>query len=62
MATNEPMSPIKQDVKNGIPRFVHNVFPFHGYIWNYGALPQVIRYKFMLDLSVNFRTLFIIII
>ncbi|VDN52706.1 unnamed protein product [Dracunculus medinensis] len=40
MATNEPMSPIKQDVKNGIPRFVHNVFPFHGYIWNYGALPQ----------------------
>lgn len=21
-------------------RFVHNCFPHHGYIWNYGALPQ----------------------
>lgn len=25
----------------GVPRFVHNIFPHHGYIWNYGALPQV---------------------
>jgi len=40
MATKEPLSPIKQDEKNGLPRFVHNVFPHHGYIWNYGALPQ----------------------
>ena len=24
----------------GKPRFVHNVFPYHGYLWNYGALPQ----------------------
>lgn len=40
MATKEPMSPIKQDVKKGLPRFVDNIFPFNGYIWNYGAIPQ----------------------
>ncbi|VDM72435.1 unnamed protein product [Strongylus vulgaris] len=40
MATKEAMSPIKQDVKKGLPRFVHNIFPHKGYIWNYGALPQ----------------------
>lgn len=34
------LNPIVQDVKSGKPRFVHNVFPYHGYIWNYGALPQ----------------------
>jgi len=36
----EPLNPIKQDVKKGKLRFVNNVFPYHGYIWNYGALPQ----------------------
>ncbi|CAK5031456.1 unnamed protein product [Meloidogyne enterolobii] len=40
MATKEPMSPIRQDEKKGLPRFVNNIFPHHGYIWNYGALPQ----------------------
>ncbi|KAK6030270.1 inorganic diphosphatase [Ostertagia ostertagi] len=40
MATAEPMNPIKQDLKKGLPRFVHNIFPHKGYIWNYGALPQ----------------------
>lgn len=34
------LNPIVQDVKKGALRFVDNVFPFHGYIWNYGALPQ----------------------
>jgi len=34
------MNPLVQDVKSGKPRFVHNIFPFHGYLWNYGALPQ----------------------
>jgi len=33
-------NPIKQDVKKGQLRFVKNCFPHHGYIWNYGALPQ----------------------
>lgn len=34
------MNPIKQDVKKGNLRFVDNVFPYKGYMWNYGALPQ----------------------
>ncbi|XP_069358139.1 inorganic pyrophosphatase isoform X2 [Maniola hyperantus] len=36
----EPLNPIRQDVKSGALRYVANVFPHHGYIWNYGALPQ----------------------
>lgn len=38
---NETLNPIKQDVKKGKIRFVANCFPHHGYIWNYGAFPQV---------------------
>ena len=37
----EAFNPIKQDVKRGKLRFVRNCFPHHGYIWNYGAFPQV---------------------
>ncbi|XP_009473136.1 PREDICTED: inorganic pyrophosphatase 2, mitochondrial [Nipponia nippon] len=40
IATEEPLNPIKQDVKKGKLRYVANVFPHKGYIWNYGALPQ----------------------
>ncbi|XP_067909405.1 inorganic pyrophosphatase-like [Heterodontus francisci] len=40
IATKEPLNPIKQDIKKGNMRFVANVFPHKGYIWNYGALPQ----------------------
>jgi len=40
IATGEALNPIKQDVKKGNLRFVANLFPFHGYPWNYGALPQ----------------------
>lgn len=36
----EKFNPISQDVKKNKLRFVNNVFPYHGYIWNYGALPQ----------------------
>ena len=35
-----PLNPIVQDQKKGKARFVHNCFPHHGYIWNYGAFPQ----------------------
>lgn len=36
IATGEPFNPIKQDIKNGIPRFYK-----HGdMMWNYGAFPQ----------------------
>ena len=37
----ESFNPIKQDIKKGRLRFVRNCFPHHGYIWNYGAFPQV---------------------
>uniref|UniRef100_A0A8C5WE82 inorganic diphosphatase n=1 Tax=Leptobrachium leishanense TaxID=445787 RepID=A0A8C5WE82_9ANUR len=40
IATKDPMNPIKQDVKKGKLRYVANVFPHKGYIWNYGAIPQ----------------------
>ncbi|EJS44151.1 ppa2p [Saccharomyces arboricola H-6] len=33
-------NPIIQDRKNGKLRFVNNIFPYHGYIHNYGAIPQ----------------------
>lgn len=40
ISKKEKFNPITQDVKKGKLRFVNNVFPHHGYIWNYGALPQ----------------------
>lgn len=40
IATKLPFNPIIMDAQNGQPRFVKNVFPYNGYIWNYGALPQ----------------------
>ena len=40
IATAERMTPIKQDTKKGLLRFIRNVFPHRGYMWNYGALPQ----------------------
>ncbi|KAF9924500.1 Inorganic pyrophosphatase [Linnemannia zychae] len=40
ISKDEQFNPIKQDVKKGKLRFVRNCFPHHGYIWNYGALPQ----------------------
>ncbi|KAF3852558.1 hypothetical protein F7725_005913 [Dissostichus mawsoni] len=40
IATKEPLNPIKQDVKKGKLRYVANIFPHKGYIWNYGAIPQ----------------------
>lgn len=41
ISKEEAFNPIKQDIKKGKLRFVRNVFPYHGYIWNYGAFPQV---------------------
>jgi len=40
ISKEEAMNPIKQDVKKGKIRFVKNLFPYHGYLWNYGAFPQ----------------------
>ncbi|RNA03616.1 inorganic pyrophosphatase isoform X1 [Brachionus plicatilis] len=40
ISKKEKLNPITQDVKKNKLRFVNNCFPHHGYIWNYGALPQ----------------------
>lgn len=40
ISKDDRLNPIKQDVKKGKLRYVDNCFPHHGYIWNYGALPQ----------------------
>ncbi|XP_036073081.1 inorganic pyrophosphatase 2, mitochondrial [Oryzias melastigma] len=40
IATKDPLNPLKQDVKKESLRYVANVFPHKGYIWNYGAIPQ----------------------
>lgn len=40
ISTALPGNPIVQDVKKGEVRFVRNLFPYHGYIHNYGAFPQ----------------------
>ena len=55
MRTKEKMNPIKQDEKKGKPRYVHNCFPHHGYIWNYGALPQTWEYPGHVDENTKCR-------
>jgi len=40
VSKEEKMNPILQDSKKGKARFVHNCFPHHGYVWNYGCIPQ----------------------
>ncbi|KAJ1890328.1 Inorganic pyrophosphatase [Kickxella alabastrina] len=40
ISKEDALNPIKQDIKKGKLRYVRNAFPHHGYIWNYGALPQ----------------------
>lgn len=41
ISKEETLNPIKQDTKKGKLRFVRNCFPHKGYLWNYGAFPQV---------------------
>jgi len=38
--TGAALNPIKQDIKKGKLRYVANCFPYKGYIWNYGCIPQ----------------------
>ena len=40
ISKEDPMNPIKQDIKKGKLRFVRNCFPHKGYPCNYGAFPQ----------------------
>ncbi|KAG0435271.1 Inorganic pyrophosphatase [Dictyocoela muelleri] len=43
------LNPITQDCKNNKVRFVSNIFPFKGYPWNYGAIPQTFEDPNVLD-------------
>ena len=43
ISKEEFLNPIKQDTKKGKLRFVRNCFPHKGYLWNYGAFPQVLH-------------------
>lgn len=40
ISKKDKFNPIVQDVKKDQLRFVNNVFPYRGYMWNYGAFPQ----------------------
>ncbi|KAK4172840.1 putative inorganic pyrophosphatase [Triangularia setosa] len=40
ISRSKSMNPIMQDTLDGKPRFTKSCFPYKGYIWNYGALPQ----------------------
>ncbi|XP_020282222.1 inorganic pyrophosphatase isoform X2 [Pseudomyrmex gracilis] len=51
----ETLNPIKQDVKKGKLRYVANCFPHHGYIWNYGALPQTWENPDNLDEATGYK-------
>lgn len=55
ISLKEALNPIKQDVKNGKLRFVANCFPHHGYIWNYGALPQTWENPEVVDKATGYK-------
>lgn len=55
ISREEPLNPILQDVKKGALRYVANVFPHRGYIWNYGALPQTWENPRHVDASTQAR-------
>ena len=43
------LNPLVQDVAEGKPRFLANVFPWHGTLCNYGAFPQTWENPFQRD-------------
>ena len=52
------MNPIIQDLtkdEKRVPRFTSNCFPFRGYIWNYGALPQTWENPDLSDNSTGYK-------
>ncbi|KAJ2768796.1 inorganic pyrophosphatase, partial [Coemansia nantahalensis] len=52
--TAAPLNPIVHDTKDGRLRHVANVFPYKGYIWNYGALPQTFEDPHTTDRETGF--------
>ncbi|CAO1430253.1 unnamed protein product [Diamesa serratosioi] len=51
----DSLNPIKQDIKKDKLRFVANIFPHHGYIWNYGAIPQTWEWPDHIDKATGCR-------
>ncbi|CCH45322.1 Inorganic pyrophosphatase [Wickerhamomyces ciferrii] len=49
------LNPITQDIKLGNVRFVNNIFPFKGYMHNYGAIPQTWDDPTIVDKETGFR-------
>ena len=43
------LNPLVQDLADGQPRYLANVFPWHGHLCNYGALPQTWENPFQPD-------------
>lgn len=60
ISKEEPFNPIKQDIKKNRLRYVRNCFPHHGYIWNYGAFPQVRHLRTSIYIYITFSALFIV--
>jgi len=48
ISRDQPLNPIKQDIKKGVLRNVHDPYPF-----NYGAFPQTWESPFVVDPSTN---------
>ncbi|PVU91150.1 hypothetical protein BB561_004546 [Smittium simulii] len=48
-------NPITQQIKKGLPRFAPNIFPYKGYMWNYGAFPQTYEDPSIIDSSTGFK-------
>jgi len=46
ISRDQPLNPIKQDIKKGALRYVHDAYPF-----NYGAFPQTWESPFIVDES-----------
>lgn len=55
VSKEEFMNPIKQDKKKDKLRFVKNLFPYRGYIWNYGCLPQTWESPLEIDANTQCR-------
>ncbi|CAH1174168.1 unnamed protein product [Phaedon cochleariae] len=45
ISLKEPLNPIKQVSQGGVPKFIPNCFPYHGFLWNYGILPQTYEFS-----------------
>jgi len=43
------LNPIAQDVEDNVPRYLPNLFPWHGHVCNYGAFPQTWENPFIED-------------